>query len=143
MQGDGPYPVGGLVIDKPVTIQGMLGYLPVLEYSPPTTKSGLQADVTKDPDASAMFLVRGGPVVLEGLSIRFDAPVVENANWRVAETNANAYLQLLNCTVSSTTSKKPVKVWSSTTRCEPLHELSVHGLEIRWLLSRATSRPKC
>ncbi|MGL5094583.1 MAG: hypothetical protein ACRDD1_03295, partial [Planctomycetia bacterium] len=99
IRGDGPYPVGGLSVDKPLTIRAAHGFTPVFKYGRPVDKLGVEIDIRKSADARCMLIVKADKVTLEGVRVQLETPLSETAEWCAIRSDGKS-LRMLNCTIS-------------------------------------------
>jgi hypothetical protein len=103
IQGEGPYPTGGVIIDKNITIKARPGYVPAFSYTIPQPKTGVAPDPAKEPNAARNLTVtKGAKVVIEGVHFRFEPPVSGSGDWAIAR-NDGSEVRFLNCTFSAVT----------------------------------------
>lgn len=100
VQGDGPFPVAGFVIDKPISIRAAQGYDPVFRYELPKDELGFDLELTDESPERNMFIIKADKVTLEGLRIQMDPPSrTRDVNW-VAIRCEGTSISMLNCTLS-------------------------------------------
>lgn len=74
IEGNGPYVVGNLELNKDITIQAGFGYTPVLTFQVGVDRLGIKRKPEKDPLARNAINITKGNVTLEGLAIQMDPP---------------------------------------------------------------------
>lgn len=100
IEGDGPFKLPHVVVDKNLTIEAGFGYLPTFVYDAGLDARGLRSRPDKDPEARYMLKVVNSTVTLEGLKLDFDAPEgAANILWTGIRV-AGGSLRMLNCTIT-------------------------------------------
>ncbi len=100
IEGDGPFKLPHVIIDKNLTIEAGYGYLPTFVYDVGMDARGLRARPDKDPETRYMLKVVNANVTLEGLKLDFDAPDAgPNTSWSVVRV-AGGSLRMLNCSIT-------------------------------------------
>jgi hypothetical protein len=97
---NGPYKLGHLELTKDVTLQSGFGYQTEIQFEIGKNRLGIKLKPESDANARDMITVKGAKVTLEGLKLRFDAPVLKTAvPWR-AIAFQGGQLRVLNCMIS-------------------------------------------
>ncbi len=100
VEGDGPFKMPHVIIDKNLTIEAGYGYLPTFVYDVGLDARGLRARPDKDPETRYMVKVVNSSVTLEGLKLDFDAAEgAANISWSVVRV-AGGSLRMLNCSIT-------------------------------------------
>ena len=100
IEGDGPFKLPHVIIDKNLTIEAGYGYLPTFVYDVGLDSRGLRARPEKDPETRYMLKVANANVTLEGLKLDFDAPEgTANISWCAVRV-AGGSLRMLNCSIT-------------------------------------------
>lgn len=104
VEGDGPFATAAVILDKPITIRATQGYRPVFTYRRPKDRLGADVNPAERPETKNLFVVKAGPVVLEGLALQMDAPAsASKIDWALIDCAANSEIRLLNCSLSEST----------------------------------------
>ena len=109
IRGDGPFPVAGLAIDKPIRIRAEQGYDPVFFHKRPDDRLGFAVDLKDAPQTRWMFVLGEGRITMEGLRLRMDPSSREEADWAAIRCNGTELL-LLNCTLSMSAKRRATGV---------------------------------
>lgn len=110
IDGDGPFKLGHLVIDKDLTIQAGFGYTPVFKYEIAKNRLGIKMKPETDPNGRDMITVNGGKVTLEGLRLQMDPPAFKQpVPWRAVAVLKGS-LRVLNCGISEINKQGTVAV---------------------------------
>lgn len=105
VNGDGPFRIPHVEIDKDLTIEAGFGYDPVFVYSRGRNKLGLRARPERDPNVRHILRVSKGTLALEGISFQFDPPEVgKEVPWAAVVLNGGN-LRMLNCSISEQNNK--------------------------------------
>lgn len=100
IDGNGPFRVGHVLLDKDITIQAGFGYTPVLEFAVGLDPKGLRYRPERDDDGRNMFKVTAGTATLEGLKLQMDPPITTGTvPWRAVLFKGGS-LRMLNCSIS-------------------------------------------
>jgi len=100
IDGNGPWKLGHLEIDKPLVVQAGFGYAPVFKHEVGRNRLGIRLKPETDPEARDMITVAKAQVTLEGLRLQMDPPKLKNpVDWRVITVKSGA-LRLLNCALT-------------------------------------------
>ncbi|QDV16573.1 Prenyltransferase and squalene oxidase repeat protein [Gimesia panareensis] len=105
VNGDGPFRIPHVTVDKDLSIEAGFGYSPVFEYARGRNKLGLRARPERDPNVRHILQVTKGTLALEGIRFEFDPPEVgKDVPW-VAIKVDGGNLRMLNCSVSEQNDK--------------------------------------
>jgi len=105
VNGDGPFGVPHLEIDKDLSIEAGFGYAPVFQYERGKNRLGLRSRPERDPDVRHILRVSKGTLALEGIGFEFDPPEVgKDVPWAAIVVNGGN-LKMLNCTISEQNDK--------------------------------------
>lgn len=105
VNGDGPFPVPHVEVDKDLSIEAGFGYSPVFTYARGRNKLGLRARPERDPNVRHMLRVSKGTLALEGIAFEFDPPEVgKDVPWAAIVVNGGN-LRILNCSISEQNNK--------------------------------------
>ncbi|WP_198000488.1 prenyltransferase/squalene oxidase repeat-containing protein [Gimesia alba] len=105
VNGDGPFRIPHVEIDKDLTIEAGFGYSPVFVYTRGRNKLGLRARPERDPNVRHILRVSKGTLALEGIAFEFDPPEVgKEIPWAAIVVNGGN-LKMLNCTISEQNDK--------------------------------------
>lgn len=100
IDGDGPFKLPHVSLDKNLTIEAGHGYLPTFNYDVGFDARGVRSRPDKDPEARYMLKTSGALVTLEGLKFEFDPPEIGSAvPWTVLRV-AGGSVRLLNCSLT-------------------------------------------
>ncbi len=101
VEGDGPFKLPHLIIDKTVTIEAGNGYLPTFVYDIGLDSRGIRSRPDKDPEARYLLKVAGTSVVtLEGLKFEFDPPELgATIPWCGLRISGGS-VRMLNCSIT-------------------------------------------
>ena len=100
IDGDGPFKMPHVTLDKNLAIEAGHGYLPTFVYDIGFDSRGLRSRADKDPEARYMLKTSGAVVTLEGLKFEFDPPEVgSTVSWTVLRV-AGGSLRMLNCSIT-------------------------------------------
>ena len=100
IDGDGPFKMPHVLIDKNLTIEAGHGYLPTLTYDVGFDARGVRSRPDKDPEARYMLKLVGATVTLEGLKLELDPPEIGTAVPFTALRVAGGNVRLLNCSIT-------------------------------------------
>lgn len=100
VEGNGPFPVENLELNKDVTIQAGFGYSPVFNFQLGVDRLGIKRKPEKDPLARNAINITKGAVTLEGLTIQMDPPGLRSkiAWGGIGVTGGTA--RILNCSIT-------------------------------------------
>lgn len=105
VNGDGPFRIPHVEVDKDLSIEAGFGYSPVFVYSRGRNKLGLRARPERDPNVRHIIRVSKGTLDLEGIAFEFDPPEVgKTVPWAAVIVNGGN-LRMLNCSVSEQNNK--------------------------------------
>ncbi len=105
VNGDGPFRIPHVEVDKDLSIEAGFGYSPVFVYSRGRNKLGLRARPERDPNVRHIIRVSKGTLALEGIAFEFDPPEVgKTVPWAAVIVNGGN-LRMLNCSVSEQNNK--------------------------------------
>ncbi|MCA9014936.1 MAG: terpene cyclase/mutase family protein, partial [Planctomycetaceae bacterium] len=105
VNGDGPFPVPHIEIDKDLSIEAGFGYSPVFVYARGRNNLGLRARPERDPNVRHILRVSKGTLALEGIAFEFDPPEVgKDVSWAAIVVNGGN-LKMLNCSISEQNNK--------------------------------------
>lgn len=100
IDGDGPFKLPHVTLDKNLAIEAGHGYLPTFVYDVGFDARGLRSRADKDPEARYMLKTSGAVVTLEGLKFEFDPPEIgSNVAWTVLRVTGGS-VRMLNCTIT-------------------------------------------
>ncbi len=100
IEGDGPFKMPHLVVDKDLALQAGFGYEPVLEYDVGKDARGLRARPDRDLNYRNMIRTTAGTLTLEGLKLEMDPPFTsQKLDWQAVVADGGN-LRILNCTVT-------------------------------------------
>lgn len=100
IEGDGPFKMPHVVLDKNLTIEAGHGYLPTFVYDVGFDSRGVRSRADKDPEARYMLKTSGAVVTLEGLKFEFDPPEIgSNVSWTILRV-AGGSVRMLNCSIT-------------------------------------------
>ncbi len=123
VNGDGPFPIPHVEIDKNLSIEAGFGYAPVFVYGRGRNTLGLRARPERDPNVRHILRVSKGTLDLEGIYFEFDPPEVgKDVPWAAIVVNGGN-LRMLNCSISEQNNKGMAAVQllkptdSSVTNC--------------------------
>ncbi|QDT27014.1 Prenyltransferase and squalene oxidase repeat protein [Gimesia panareensis] len=105
VNGDGPFRIPHVTVDKDLSIEAGFGYSPVFEYARGRNKLGLRARPERDPNVRHILQVTKGTLALEGIRFEFDPPEVGKEVPWVAIKVDGGNLRMLNCSVSEQNDK--------------------------------------
>ena len=100
VDGDGPFKMPHVLIDKNLTIEAGYGYLPTFVFDVGFDARGVRSRPDKDPEARYMLKISGATVTLEGLKIELDPPEIGTAVAFTAVRVAGGNVRLLNCSIT-------------------------------------------
>lgn len=100
VEGNGPFPLQSIELNKDITVQAGFGYSPVFNFQLGVDRLGIKRKPEKDPLARNALNVTQGNVTLEGLTIQVDPPSQRaKISWGgVAVSGGTA--RILNCSIS-------------------------------------------
>tara|TARA_R110002095_G_scaffold207151_1_gene191843 strand:- start:22240 stop:24390 length:2151 start_codon:yes stop_codon:yes gene_type:complete len=105
VNGDGPFQIPHIEIDKNLSIEAGFGYSPVFVYARGRNKLGLRARPERDPNVRHIIRVSKGMLALEGIAFEFDPPEVgKDIPWAAIVVNGGD-LKMLNCSISEQNEK--------------------------------------
>ncbi len=105
VNGDGPFRIPHVEIDKDLSIEAGFGYAPEFVYARGRNKLGLRARPERDPNVRHILRVSKGTLALEGIAFEFDPPEVgKDVPWAAISVNGGN-LRMLNCTISEQNNK--------------------------------------
>lgn len=100
VDGDGPFKLPHVSLDKNLAIEAGHGYLPTFVYDVGFDARGLRSRPDKDPEARYMLKTSGATVTLEGLKFEFDPPETgATVAWTVLRV-AGGSVRMLNCSIT-------------------------------------------
>ena len=100
IEGDGPFKMPHVVLDKNLAIEAGHGYLPTFVYDVGFDSRGVRSRADKDPEARYMLKTSGAVVTLEGLKFEFDPPEIgSNVSWTILRV-AGGSVRMLNCSIT-------------------------------------------
>lgn len=105
IDGDGPFKIGALDLNKNLTIQAGFGYAPVFKFELGSDRLGIKRRPEKDADARSMINVSAGAVTLEGLRLQMEPPAIKQPIPWAGVSVKGGSLRMLNCSFSETSSK--------------------------------------
>lgn len=105
VNGDGPFRIPHVNVDKDLSIEAGFGYSPVFVYARGRNKLGLRARPERDPNVRHIIQVSKGNLDLEGIQFEFDPPEVgKEVPWVAVKVNGGN-LRMLNCSISEQNDK--------------------------------------
>jgi len=105
VNGDGPFRIPHVTIDKDLSLEAGFGYSPVFVYARGRNKLGLRARPERDPNVRYILQVTKGTLALEGIRFEFDPPEVgKEVPWVAIKVNGGQ-LRMLNCSISEQNDK--------------------------------------
>ncbi|MCA9005809.1 MAG: terpene cyclase/mutase family protein [Planctomycetaceae bacterium] len=105
VNGDGPFGVPHLEIDKDLSIEAGFGYAPIFQYERGKNSLGLRSRPERDPNVRHILRVSKGTLALEGIGFEFDPPEVgKDVPWAAIVVNGGN-LKMLNCSISEQNDK--------------------------------------
>ncbi|WP_417378461.1 prenyltransferase/squalene oxidase repeat-containing protein [Gimesia sp.] len=105
VNGDGPFGVPHLEIDKDLRIEAGFGYVPIFQYKRGKNSLGLRSRPERDPNVRHILRVSKGTLALEGIGFEFDPPEVgKDVPWAAIVVNGGN-LEMLNCSISEQNDK--------------------------------------
>lgn len=100
VEGDGPFKMPHVVLDKNLAIEAGHGYLPTFVYDVGFDSRGVRSRPDKDPEARYMLKTSGAVVTLEGLKLEFDPPEIgSTVAWTLLRV-AGGSVRMLNCSIT-------------------------------------------
>ena len=105
INGNGPFDLPHLVIDKDLTIEAGPGYTPSFRYEAGYDETGRAIRPENDPDVRFLLRIDQGTLTLEGLDLQMDPPDIPAANTFAGVTLNGGNLRMLNCMVSESNRK--------------------------------------
>lgn len=100
IDGDGPFKMPHVTLDKNLAIEAGFGYLPTFVYDIGFDSRGVRSRPDKDPEARYMLKTSGAAVTLEGLKLEFDPPEIgSNVSWTLLRV-AGGSVRMLNCSIT-------------------------------------------
>lgn len=114
VNGNGPWRLGHLELDKDLTIIAGHGFNPIFKFEIGRNKKGSRFDPATEPEGRDMIAVKTGKVTIEGLRMQMDpAKDSKKVPWSVITVDGGD-LRLLNCSVSETSQQGTAGVtWRS------------------------------
>ena len=110
VEGDGPFKMPHVNVDKDLTIEAGFGYDPVFEYGIGRDKRGLRARPARDENARVMLRVTKGTLTLEGLRLQMEPPELNSiVDWTAVRVDGGN-LRMLNTTLTEGGRKKTAMV---------------------------------
>lgn len=100
VEGDGPFKMPHVLLDKNLTIEAGYGYLPTFVYDVGFDSRGLRSRPDKDPEARYLLKTTAASVTLEGLKFEFDPPEIGSAVAWTAVRVAGGSVRMLNCSIT-------------------------------------------
>jgi hypothetical protein len=100
VEGDGPFKLPHVVLDKNMTIEAGHGYLPTFVYDVGFDARGVRSRPDKDPESRYLLKTTAASVTLEGLKFQFDPPEVGATIAWTAVRIAGGSARLLNCSIT-------------------------------------------
>lgn len=100
IDGDGPFKMPHVIIDKNLSVEAGHGYLPTFVYEIGLDARGLRSRPDKDPEARYLLKIASGTVTLEGLKFEFDPPELGSTiPWSGIRVTGGS-VRLLNCSIT-------------------------------------------
>lgn len=100
VDGDGPFKLPHVSLDKNLAIEAGFGYLPTFVYDIGFDSRGVRSRPDKDPEARYMLKTSGATVTLEGLKLEFDPPEIgSTVSWTLLRV-AGGSVRMLNCSIT-------------------------------------------
>lgn len=100
IEGDGPFKMPHVLLDKNMNIEAGHGYLPTFAYDVGFDARGIRSRPDKDPDARYMLKSSAASVTLEGLKFEFDPPEIgATVAWSAVRV-AGGSVRMLNCSIT-------------------------------------------
>lgn len=100
IDGDGPFKMPHVTLDKNLAIEAGYGYLPTFVYDVGFDSRGVRSRADKDPEARYMLKTSGASVTLEGLKFEFDPPEIgSTVSWTLLRV-AGGSVRMLNCSIT-------------------------------------------
>ncbi|MFM9960856.1 MAG: hypothetical protein ACKV2Q_06485 [Planctomycetaceae bacterium] len=100
IEGDGPFKLPHVLLDKNMTIEAGHGYLPTFVYDVGFDARGVRSRPDKDPDARYLLKTTAASVTLEGLKFEFDPPEIgATVSWTALRV-AGGSVRMLNCSIT-------------------------------------------
>ncbi len=100
IEGDGPFKLPHVLLDKNLTIEAGHGYLPTFVYDAGYDARGLRSRPDKDPEARYLLKTTAAAVTLEGLKFELDPPEIgANVAWTALRISGGN-VRLLNCSIT-------------------------------------------
>lgn len=131
IDGDGPFKMPHVTLDKNLAIEAGYGYLPTFVYDIGFDSRGVRSRADKDPEARYMLKTSGASVTLEGLKFEFEPPEIGSVvSWTLLRV-AGGSVRMLNCSITEEGRKGAALIEVTDTGAGPLEELSA-----RWWPSR-------
>lgn len=100
VEGDGPFKMPHVVLNKNLTIEAGHGYLPTFVYDVGFDSLGIRSRPDKDPDARYLLKTTAASVTLEGLKFQFDPPEIGATVAWTAVRVAGGSMRMLNCSIT-------------------------------------------
>ncbi|MBC7817038.1 MAG: hypothetical protein IAG10_09140, partial [Planctomycetaceae bacterium] len=100
IEGDGPFKMPHVLLDKNMSIEAGHGYLPTFVYDVGFDSRGLRSRPDKDPEARYLLKVTAASVTLEGLKFEFDPPEIGATVAWTAVRVAGGSVRMLNCSIT-------------------------------------------
>ena len=100
IEGDGPFKMPHVLLDKNLTIEAGHGYLPTFVYDVGFDPRGIRSRPDKDPDARYLLKTTAASVTLEGLKFQFDPPEIGATVAWTAVRVAGGSVRMLNCSIT-------------------------------------------
>ncbi len=100
IEGDGPFKMPHVLLDKNLTIEAGHGYLPTFVYDVGFDSRGLRSRPDKDPEARYLLKTTATSVTLEGLKFQFDPPEIGATVAWTAVRVAGGSVRMLNCSIT-------------------------------------------
>ncbi|MBM84386.1 MAG: hypothetical protein CMJ78_27850 [Planctomycetaceae bacterium] len=100
VEGNGPYKIPHINIDKDLTIEAGHGYEPVFEYGIGRYKRGLRARPGRDENARVSLRVTKGTLTLEGLKFQMEPPELNHVVPWTALRVEGGNLRMLNVSLT-------------------------------------------
>lgn len=100
VNGNGPFDLPHIDIDKDLAIEAGPGYAPVFRYAIGYDERGRRTRPEKDPNARFLLRISSGTLTLEGLELQMDPPSVRGAVSWAGITLNGGNLRMLNCSIA-------------------------------------------
>jgi hypothetical protein len=105
INGNGPFDLPHLTIDKDLSIEAGPGYTPSFRYTAGYDETGRAHRPESDPDVRFLLRVNAGTLTLEGLDLQMDPPDIPAASSFAGILLNGGNARLLNCMISESSRK--------------------------------------